>query len=523
MSQDEATNTVDGGHDREIARVPSLVPGLDAVLCGGFLQGGLYIVLGPPGAGKTILSNQIIYGRAAAEGDRALFLTVLGENHGRMMAHLRPMRFFRPALIPERVSYISAYQALEEDGLKGLATLIRREIHARGATLLVLDGMSAVDAMTGGAFEMKRFTHELQTLASVTHCTMLLLTASGATTAPERTMADGLIELSQRLYGMRNERRLQVHKFRGSGFLEGEHAFHITRGGITVFPRIEAVLATPTKRDSPSGTRVASGIASFDTMLGGGLPAATMTGVVGPSGAGKTTLGLHFLAGSTAAEPGLLFGCYEPPERLHLKASTMGLDLAPAEQRGEIEILWRAVGEHLLDGLAHQLLDAVRRRNVKRLVIDGISGFQQAAVEPERIVRFWSALSNELRSLGVTTLHTLEMPELVGPDIRMPVNGMSSLAEVLVLMRYVEIQSRLYRLISLFKVREGAFDPRIREFRIADTGIVVGEPFEGADAVLSGMARDAARRAAAMRDAGTAVAGGSEGSALTGDDTAGSQ
>ena len=229
-------------------------------------------------------------------------------------------------------------------------------------------------------------------------------------------------------------------------------------------------------------------------MFGGGIPAATMTALVGPSGAGKTTLGLHFLSGSSASEPGLLFGCYEPPERLRLKAVTMGLDLAAAEQRGDVEILWHPVGEHILDELAHRLLDAVRRRGVKRLVIDGISGFQQAALEPERMVRFWSALSSELRALGVTTLHTLELPELMGTEIRAPLGGISSLAEVIVLLRYVELRSRLYRLISVFKVREGAFDPTIREFTITDAGIVVGKPFEGVEAVLSGMAREAARR-----------------------------
>ena len=83
------------------------------------------MVQGAAGAGKTILGSQIIYGHAA-EGGRALFVTVLGESHGRMMAHLRPMRFFDQSLIPDRVTYISAYQALDEDedGLKGLTTLL---------------------------------------------------------------------------------------------------------------------------------------------------------------------------------------------------------------------------------------------------------------------------------------------------------------------------------------------------------------------------------------------------------------
>jgi circadian clock protein KaiC len=181
----------------------------------------------------------------------------------------------------------------------------------------------------------------------------------------------------------------------------------------------------------------------------------------------------------------------------------MGLDLAAAEQRGDVELLWYPTGEHILDELAHRLLEAVRRRSVKRLVIDGISGFQQAALEPERIVRFWSALSAELRALDVTTLHTLELPELMGPELRVPGCGLSSLAENLLLLRYVELRSRLFRLISLFKVREGAFDSTIREFSIADSGIVVGKPFEGVEAVLSGMAREAAVRGSASLPTGS--------------------
>ena len=483
--------------EEDVERVRSLVPNLDAILCGGFLRGGLYMIQGLPGAGKTVLASQILY-RLAAKGSRTLFVTVLGENHGRMMLHLRQMRFFDESLIPENVAYISAYAALEEEGLKGLVTLIRQEVLAHRATLLVLDGMMAIDTKIESVFEMKRFTHELQTLASATDCTMFLLTTSNAMSAPEHTMVDGLIELRQQLYGMRSEGRLVIHKLRGSNYLEGQHSYRITGDGLTVFPRIEALYVMPTRRDAPPQTHVLSGVAAFDAMLGGGIPAATMMALVGPSGAGKTTFGLHFLSQSNAVEPGLLFGCSESPERLRLRAKTMGVDLAAAEQRGDLEILWYPVGEHILDELAHRLLDAVRLRNVKRLFIDGLSAFQKATLDPDRLVRFWSALTNELRSLGVTTVHTSEMPELMGTDIRSPVGGgIAWLAEVMVVLRYVEIHSRLYRLISLFKVREGAFDPSIREFMITDAGIVVGKPFEGVEAILGGTAREAARTIAA--------------------------
>ena len=181
----------------------------------------------------------------------------------------------------------------------------------------------------------------------------------------------------------------------------------------------------------------------------------------------------------------------------------MGTDLAGAEQRGDVELLWFPMGEHVLDELAHRLLDAVRRRNVKRLVIDGMSVFQEATLEPSRIIRFWSTLSNELRANGVTTLHTLEQQEISGPEVRMPLQGTASLSEGMVLLRFVELRSRLYRLISLLKVREGAFDPSIREFTIGDAGFALGQPFEGVEAVLSGIAREAGRTALS-----TAISGG---------------
>jgi circadian clock protein KaiC len=472
-----------------LRRVSSHVPGLDTILGGGFFSGGIYLLTGVAGMGKTILGNQILYGHAAT-GGRGLYVTALGESHGRMLAHLQSMRFFDPSLIPDRVTYISAYQAIdeEENGLKRLLDLLRREVQASGATMLVLDGVSAIVARASSLFAMKRFTHELQTLASATDCTMFLLTTgSGALTGPEHTMVDGVIELQQRLYSPRNERRLLVHKIRGSGFLEGEHAYRISAEGLPVFPRIEAQYGVPERRAPPVAGRQTSGIASLDVLLDGGLPATTQASLVGPSGAGKTTFCLQFISASSAAEPGLLLGCFEPPERLRGKAEIMGFGLAAAERRGDVELLWCPIGEQSLDGLAHKLLDAVRRRGVKRLVIDGIIGFEQAALETERMVRFWSALSSELRALDVTTLHTMELPELTGAELRLPMQGVSPLAETLILLRYVELRSRLYRLISVLKVRDGPFDPTIREFSITDAGIVIGKQFEGAEAILSGV------------------------------------
>jgi circadian clock protein KaiC len=83
-------------------RVPTGVPGLDAILRGGFLRGGIVIVQGSPGAGKTILGNQICH-RHAANGGRALYVTLLAENHARMVLHIGQLGFFEDKIIPDRL------------------------------------------------------------------------------------------------------------------------------------------------------------------------------------------------------------------------------------------------------------------------------------------------------------------------------------------------------------------------------------------------------------------------------------
>jgi circadian clock protein KaiC len=474
-----------------IERVPSGILGLDLILRGGFPKGGIHILQGPPGTGKTTLANQICYHHAAS-GGRVLYVTLLSETHARMLLHLGTMRFFDAARLPEQVSYISGFGALEgEEGLTGLVTLVRREIAAQHATVAVLDGLVAAEDRARSDTEFKTFIQELQTQAGLHGCTVFLLTtAKGQAVPPEHTMVDGIVELTDVRYESRTERGLYVNKLRGSDFLPGRHPFRITPEGLVVYPRIEAAFRVTTRPDEVRTGRLSTGVEGLDAMLGGGgLPDGTVTGVLGPSGVGKTTMGLQFLAGSNTAEPGLFFGFYETPPRLLHKAIRLGLDFGGKVDRGEVEILWQPQAESLQDALAHRLLDAIAQRGVRRLFLDGLGGFIEASVEPGRISRFFAVLANELRARGVTTLYSMETRDLFGSGIEMPVTGMSSLLENLIVLRYVEYRSRSRRLLSVLKVRDSDFDANLHEFAITDRGIVLTGNFEGAEEVLSGFAR----------------------------------
>ena len=482
-----ATDPIVAGGQTPPERLPTGIPGLDTVLRGGFLKAGIYIVRGDPGTGKTILGNQFCFVHAAA-GHHAVYVTLLAETHDRMLQHMQTMSFFEPARIPDGIYYVNGFRVLEEDGIKGFIDLLRREIRTHNATLLVLDGLVVTEEASGSDRDFRKFIHELQAHIAIEGCTALLLTDGRRDDYhPEHTMVDGVIELHDVVSGMQAERELEVRKLRGTDALRGRHSFQITEAGIVVYPRIEVLLARPSADDEWPGERCATGVNQLDSMLGGGIPSGTATLVLGASGVGKTSLGLHFLSQSSAQEPGLLFGFYEMPLRLRHKAASVGIKLGDLIDQGHFEILWHPPTEDILDALGNRLLEIVRRRGVKRLVIDGLLGLREIAADrPHRIGRFLTALANELRVLKVTTLYTAETRNLIGAIIEGPTIGLSTIAENLILLRYVEMRSQLRRLISVVKIRDSDFDSSLREFRITSTGFEIADTFDSAEAILSG-------------------------------------
>ncbi|HEX4147751.1 MAG TPA: ATPase domain-containing protein, partial [Pirellulales bacterium] len=394
-----------------LERVPTGVPGLDTVLHGGLLRGGIFIIEGSPGAGKTILGNQICF-RHVANGNHALYVTLLAENHARMLLHIGQLGFFDETVIPRRLYYISAFRVLEEAGLAGVLDLLRREMQAHDASVLVLDGLSAIEDTAASTRELKKFLHQLQAHATIANCTMLLLTGAKPAAA-EHTLVDGVVELQTQLYGRRAERRLQVHKLRGSGYMRGEHSYRITGDGIVVYPRTEALLAAPTTMDSVTGPPLTTGLEQLDRMMGGGFPHSSTALLIGPPGVGKTTLGLQFLSECDENNRGLLFGFYETPAAIRDKAVALGLPLERLIAAGHVEILWQPTTQGLLDEASQRLVENVKRRGIRRLFIDGLQGFEKLATDRDRLGHIFSALSSEFRGLGVSTVYTSEA-DLVG-------------------------------------------------------------------------------------------------------------
>jgi circadian clock protein KaiC len=182
------------------------------------------------------------------------------------------------------MAYLNGLGELHDNSLKGLLGMLRGEITTRGASVLVIDGVVGARRAAEDEQAFNAFVRELQAVAVATDCTVFVLaSAQGGRSTPEHTMVDGIIELVDQLSGWAAERSHQVVKFRGRSVLRGRHAFKITDDGIIVHPRIEALLARPSRPDRGGRAKVPSGVDQLDIMLDGGLPESSTTMVIGPN------------------------------------------------------------------------------------------------------------------------------------------------------------------------------------------------------------------------------------------------
>src|ERR1700744_1553728 len=105
--------------------MPTGSPGLDLVLSGGLERGGVVVLAGAPGTGKTILAQQMCFANATPR-HKALYYTTVSEPHTKLVRHLQPFSFFDPAALGVTVEHIHLGDFLRPsaDGADALTPMV---------------------------------------------------------------------------------------------------------------------------------------------------------------------------------------------------------------------------------------------------------------------------------------------------------------------------------------------------------------------------------------------------------------
>lgn len=238
--------------------------------------------------------------------------------------------------------------------------------------------------------------------------------------------------------------------------------------------------------------RTLFGVPGLDEMLGGGLLSGSVTLVQGAPGTGKTTLGSQFLyhGAARAGEAGLLVTFEQFPQTLYRDALAHGWNLRDLEQEDKLRVIFTSPQVFLssLQSPTSPISTAIRDMNIRRVVIDSVTQFRALTRNPVELRLQHNLLINGLRREGITALL---MSEDAGPDF-FRAEGAGRLAFIVdgvIFLRYVEIDSVMQRAIAVLKTRGSDHDKAIRRFEIRREGVLVGNAFQGREALLTGAPR----------------------------------
>jgi circadian clock protein KaiC len=457
-------------------RLTSGDKGLDTILGGGLPMNGINLIIGLPGSGKTILSQQFVFA-GGTEEHPAICLSTVSEPFEKMLRYGQTLSFFDRHAIGRSVYYEDLGAIVGgEGGLTAVTEWIGALIRERRPGIIAIDSFKALAAFADDVQAFRRFLHDLAALLTAFPVTAFWIgeySEEETRAAPESAVADGIIALGTQRVNERALRLLQVIKLRGSEFQSGHHGYRLSGDGITVFPR----LADPLRQESYQigEERISSGIAPLDRMLAEGYGQGSSTLVAGPSGAGKTLMGLHFIfSGAASGQPGVIASLQENPIQLQRMAD--GFDWSLDDER--VAVMYRSPNDVYIDEWVQELLDLVEATGARRVLIDSLSDLHYAATDPVRFREFIYSLTQRLSRAGISPIMTSEVPDLFHVG-RLAEYGISHLSDNVILLQYLRTDSRLLRTVTVVKSRASAHDPEIREFEITSDGIVLGDPIGG--------------------------------------------
>jgi circadian clock protein KaiC len=289
-------------------------------------------------------------------------------------------------------------------------------------------------------------------------------------------------------------RRLRVSKYRGQAFRGGYHDFTIKTGGVSVFPRlIASEHRTPFAR-----SQMKSDVAELDALLGGGIEQGSSTLILGPAGPGKSTFALQFVAAACKrGERAAMFIFDEELGLLFDRAKGLGFDLESLSDSGLLHIEQLDAAELSPGEFAQRVRRRVDEAFAKTVVIDSLNGYQAAMPEENALILHIHELIQYINRQGANTFLTVAQHGLIG-DMRAPVD-VTYLADTVVLLRYFEALGKVRRAVSIIKKRTGKHEESIREFRIGEFGLRLGNPLDDFQGILRGVPTFAGKDLPVMR------------------------
>ncbi len=467
-------------------RLSTGIPGLDEVLYSGLIPGRTYLVRGGPGTGKTTLGLHFLT-TGVANGEKTLFIT-LGESAEQIGKNAKVLGFDPQGIVfldlsptSEFFAEVQTYDIFSPAEVERAPTTqkIIEQVNILKPQRLFLDAMTQFRYLSTDAFQFRKQVLSFLRFL-VEQGATVLFSSEGSEDAPDddlQFMSDGVIHLDFSAVG----RSLSVTKFRGSDFRNGHHSMRLTQIGMEVFPRLIPKVYKQELVDEV----ISSGVPELDELLHGGFERGTISIISGPSGVGKSTLGLQFMKEAAGrGERSVVYVFEEWTETLLRRCEAINIPVRKMIERGTLSVIQVEPLQFTPDEFANLVRHEVEERHARIVMIDSISGYR-LSVRGNDLVSHIHALCKYLQNMGVAVLLVNEVETIIG-DFQATEIGISYIGDNIVFMRYLEIGGEIHKAIGVLKKRMSSFEKTLREFEITRYGIKVGKPLTNLRGILRG-------------------------------------
>ena len=441
----------------EMKRLETGVRNLDAILHGGLPKGSVSVLSGPPGSGKTILSQQICFHNATPAAPALIFNT-LSEPTAKTLRYLSQLSYFDPKKLNDSVRFVDLGVIVREKGLERTLEFIMESLREVKPAIVVIDSFKVFDDLARSKEELRKFGYEVAVNLMAWEATALLLgeySPLDFQTNPLFSIVDGLFAFSQRELSGEQQRFLQLVKMRGTDHDRDEHSFVISSAGVEVFAPRVTIKREPRIGEGGAAERLQIGISRLDDLLGEGIPRGSSLLIAGVAGTGKTVLSLEFVyRGALLGEKGISFSFEETEERLRATARGLGWDLDREIERGMVEIVFIPQPDIQVDAHVLMMSERIEAMGARRVALDSLSVFLHKVTD--------SKISREKVFQLATLVHNAGAVGFFATDIPYGANQISrfgveeTVVDGVILLTSTEEGLERQRYVEVYKLRNTA-------------------------------------------------------------------
>lgn len=467
-------------------KISTGIEGLNEILEGGLLPGHSYLVQGGPGVGKSTVGYHFLE-KGTDEGENTLLISLserkkhILENAEQLNIDLADTQILDlspdPDLYKEGRGDYNVFAPAEVEQ-QPVMKKIRNAVETHQPSRVVLDSITMLNMLNKDPYQARSLGLSFIRFICENGATLLMLSELEEDSDDSSYWVDGIIQLTNDMEWS----KIEVSKYRGSRYLSGKHAFKITDSGITVFPKLK-----PNNYERKfAKKKLSSGIENLDSMLNGGLERGTTTLVSGPTGVGKTNLGIQFI--KEAASAGHRSAVYTFEESIELiadRSEAINTPIREIIKKGNLKIAPIEPLSYSPDEFSKMVRNDVEQNDTRIVMIDAIGGYQLAVGEQNALARLHS-LCVYLQNMGVTTILINEIPDIFGSVGATNIKA-SYLADNIILLRYMEMEGQIQKTLGILKKRLSDFEKFMRRFEITEEGIRLGDPLTNMRGVLTGM------------------------------------